>query len=178
MLVAYGIYDAGSQSFEFGATMSAPIGTTAGASYVWGIDRGAGTERFVGGTPSVGASVFFDVVLALTPAGVGSVRNLLAGDPGPFTLAPGAVTISGNTIVAHVPVADLPSQGRAFGAYGWNLWPRDGNGNATISDFAPDAATPRVVSMVPEPATAALWLAGGLLMIGLRRLRRSRPACA
>jgi hypothetical protein len=176
VLFAYGTFDAASQTFEFGATMSAPIGTTAGSTYVWGIDRGAGTERFVSGSPSVGAGVFFDSVLVLTNSGGGTV-NLLNGTT--FTLASGAVTISGNTIVAHVPAVDLPSQGQgAFGTYGWNLWPRNGAGNAAISDFAPDASTPKVISVVPEPSSVALLLGGGALLLGVARRRRVAGAPA
>jgi PEP-CTERM motif len=166
VLFAYGLYNAGTQSFTFGATMSAPIGTTAGALYVWGFDRGAGTERFVTGTPSVGAGVFFDSVLVLTNTGSATV-NLLNGTT--FTLAAGAVDISGNSITATVPAADLPSRGRSLDQYGWNLWPRLGAGNAAISDFAPDASTPIVATVVPEPATAALLLAGGLALLTARR---------
>jgi PEP-CTERM motif len=71
----------------------------------------------------------------------------------------------------------LPSQGRAFDAYGFNLWPRDASvpaGNAQIADFAPDNSNAIVsrVTAVPEPETYLLF-AIGLLPVA-RALRRER----
>lgn len=162
-------WDPVSQTFTASGTMAGAIGTTAGASFIWGFDRGAGTERFVAGTPSTGVGVFFDSVLVLTGAGAGTI-NLLNGTPA-VTLAPGSVQISGNTISATFAASLLPSNGRLFEQYGWNLWPRSGPGNAAISDFAPDASTP-VVTTVPEPATWALLLAALPALAWVSRRRR------
>ena len=154
----------GNHSFNFFAQLNGNIGTTPGGFYIFGLDRGAGTERFVGGTPSVGAGVFFDSVVIINPDGTGIVNLLgLGGGATPFTVA----ALSGNTFSFNLAASLFPTRGRALADYGWNLWPRDGNGNAHISDFAPDASTPRV-SAVPVPPTALLL---GLGLIGLAAAR-------
>jgi len=171
VLFAYGVYNAPTQTFSFGATMAAPLGTTAGALYVWGIDRGAGTQRFLAGSPSVGAGVFFDSVL-LYNAGTGAAQlNLFNGQPA-LTLAAGTVVANGNSLTATLSASLLPSTGRSAAEYGWNFWPRLGAGqNAQISDFAPNASTPMVVTTVPEPASAMLLLGGLGALLAARRRR-------
>ena len=161
------IYHPGSHQFEFIGTLAGAIGTTpanqvSGESvlYVWGVDRGAGTERFLAGTPSIGDGVAFDSVVILRPDGTGTVNRIVGG--GMTNLATGTVLISGNTISAFLDETLLPSQGKDFSDYTWNLWPRFGAGlNAQISDFSPnevsgaiDAANARVT--VPEPSSLAL----------------------
>jgi hypothetical protein len=157
--------------FTLNATLAANIGTTAGALYVWGIDRGQGTARFVGATPSVGAGVLFDSVVVLRPDGTGNFVDLING-ANSFALAPGAVTSSGNMISGLVSIAALPSTGFAAADYTFNLWPRLTGiaGTPGISDFAPDASN--IGSVVPEPASWALMIAGfGLTGAALRRRR-------
>ena len=70
--------------------------------------------------------------------------------------------------------------GFADADYTWNLWPRDAlfSGNASISDFAPDASNAAVTS-VPEPQSYALMLVGltGLAM-RFRRRDTSSPQSA
>ncbi len=138
----------------FSATLHGTIGTTPNSLYVWGIDRGVGTPRLAAGNPSLGANIPFDSVVTVTGAGVGTARDLTNGGSTPNL----SVTISGNSVLAHVPFSALPSKGFALDQYTWNLWPRLAGGtNANISDFAPNASNARV-SAVPEPGSAALLL--------------------
>jgi len=119
--------------------------------------------------PSVGAGVFFDSVVIINPSGSGTINLLgLGGGATNFTVA----ALSGNSFSFNLAASLFPTQGRALANYGWNLWPRDGNGNAHISDFAPDASTPRVTA-VPVAPTAALL---GLGLIGLVVTRRRNRA--
>ena len=157
-------------TFSVTATLNAPVGTTAGAFFVWGFDRGQGTERFVSGSPSVGQGVRFDSVLILRPDGTGQVNDL-AGGGGGGALGAGQVVINGSTIsTVDLPLTLLPTRGFAAPAYTWNLWPRLGtiSGNAAISDFAPDASNAGV-TVVPAPAAGVLLGVAGV--VGLRRRR-------
>ena len=159
-------YNAGTHLFDFSATMNAPIGTTSSAFYVWGIDRGAGTEKFNTGAHPIGAGVKFDTVVIFRLDGTAAAGGkTLAGD----------VTWSGNTIMGSVPDSLLPSMGLAFEDYMWNLWPRDGNasGNAAISDFAPDASDAGVTA-VPEPASWAMMGGALALMLAAAKRRQAR----
>ncbi len=152
-------------NFVFSATMNAPIGTTAQAFYIWGVDRGTGasTANFA----SIGLpNIVFDAVVRINPDGTGLVTLLAPGPPTPTNLPGGSITIFGNTFQVVVPVSLLPSRGFAPEQYGQNLWPRWGGavGNAQISDFAPDANNASV-SAVPEPSTMIL-LGTGLAGVG------------
>jgi hypothetical protein len=155
---------------------NAPIGTTAGAAYVWGIDRGQGTELLTVVDPPIGAGVTFDAVAVLLPDGTGFVLDLLAGTP-PTPLDPGAIDIAGKTISVSLSEALLPSTGFAFSEYGYNLWPRfaplgvDPGDNTQVSDLAPDAST--FTAVVPVPAALGLQLAG-LAVLGFAASRRVR----
>ena len=157
--------------FHLSATLNGAIGTTAGALYVWGVDRGAGTERFLAGTPSIGAGVKFDSALVLRPNGTGSFIDIVGG--GTSTALPTSnINITGSTITADLPLSFAPSKGFAAADYGFNLWPRLGVGqNSQISDFAPDAADFKA-TLVPEPASAMVF---GVAMAGLAALRRRTP---
>lgn len=154
----------GSQ-FVFTARLAGPIGTTAGSLYVLGLDRGAGTSRF----PVIAPGVLFDEVLAVTGAGVATVRDLIAGTA--TTLSADATTITGDVLSVSFPISLVPSLGLAPSNYTWNLWPRTGAGNDNqISDFAPNNSNVRVtVSAVPEPGTAAMMMIGSLVYLAARR---------
>jgi MYXO-CTERM domain-containing protein len=163
-------------------THAAAIGTTPGATYVWGIDRGAGTEPFPTFSPPTGQGVFFDSVISLSPNGSGAFIDLaLGGAPQP--LASSAISIDGSTISVTLTESLLPSQGLDFADYRYNLWPRfapeglNPVDNTQISDFAPDASTftaSPLVTSVSEPASLVL-VAGGVLAIAAMR-RRRHPA--
>lgn len=154
--------------FTLSATLAGAVGTTAGAFYVWGLNRGAGTARF----GAIAPGVLFDAALALRPDGTGTFTDIAAGTAA-TTLATGSVQISGNTITGILPAALAPSRGFAVTDYAFNLWPRLGAGsNNQISDFAPDNSSFRATA-VPEPASLSLL---GLGVAGMAALRRRRPA--
>jgi hypothetical protein len=171
------IYNTDANTLTFNATLNAPINTTANVLLVWGVDRGAGTEQFLAGTPPIGNGVFFDSVFVAVPtAGVGVV-NLLNGSPN--TTLPGILQINGSSISATISAVLLPSTGDPLTAYSWNLWPRLGQGsNNQVADFAPNpgavpgVSTNALVTVVPEPASAGL-LALGLISFAAWR-RRAR----
>ncbi len=162
----------GSQLF-FSTTLAAAVGTTPGASYVFGLDRGQGTQRLAAGTPSVGAGVFFDSVVILRPDGTAQFNDII-NPANSITALSGGSTISGNRISGTYDISQFPSTGFAPSAYTWNLWPRVTiAGNTGISDFAPNASNASV--SVPEPGNI-----GGLLVVAScvvffkKRYRHSR----
>jgi hypothetical protein len=148
--------------FLLHAVLNGPVGTTPGGFYVWGFNRGAGTQGF----PTIAPGVIFDRVVVLNTTGPSSVGGL-----------PILVTISGNEIFGQVPLAGLPSTGFAPQNYLWNLWPRSpaipGNPNGNVADFAPDNSD-ATVTAVPEPSACLLLAAGGLGLAAAVRSRR-RP---
>lgn len=156
-------------------THAAPIGTTPGAAYVWGIDRGAGIELFPTLNPPTGQGVTFDSVVALFPNGTGFFFDLILGG-GPQNLDPSAISISGATISVSLFASQLPTLGLSFADYRYNLWPRfapngvDPGDNTQISDFAPDAST--FVARVPEPMSLALLATGVVALAAAGRRRR------
>jgi PEP-CTERM motif len=149
----------------FSATLNANVGTTAQGFYIWGVNRGGSTANFAAlGLPNI----VFDTVVRINPDGTGTV-TIIGGASTP--LAPGSITISGNSFQALVALSLLPSNGFNLSQYGQNLWPRFGGavGNAQISDFAPNATNAGITT--PEPTTLIL-LGTGLLGLGSRYKRR------
>lgn len=146
--------------------------STAGSAYVWGVNRGAGTQGLFTGATPVGQGVFFDAVVLIQATGARVVN--IGGSS--FNLAADAVSISGDTLSVTVPLADLPSTGFTTANYLYNLWPRSGlTNNAQIADFAPNASS--FAAGVPEPAMWALLTLGfGAAGSLLRRRRQALPA--
>jgi hypothetical protein len=173
-------------TLTFTSTMNGPLSSLVDpatnanlGTMAWGINHGYGNNNFAAiGLPGV----IFDAVLSLNPNGTGTYRG--AQTPA------GAITVSGNTLTAILPIAFLgppPPPANATGPllpvelWTYNLWPRsnirsDGSplpfSNAQIADFAPDATTFAATS-VPEPSSMML-LATGLLGAAARVVRRRR----
>lgn len=161
------IYNPVASTFTFEATFAAPVNTTPNSFYVWGVNRGTGTQLLQGGTPPVGAGIIFDSVFVGVPGNGAGIVNLLDGSAA--TTLPGVLTINGDSVSATISASLLPSKGLTPDQYQWNLWPRVGlNTNADISDFAPDA-TVAVVSVAPEPASLLLVTGALALLAGVRR---------
>ena len=167
---AFAGYDPGSNRFSFSGTFAGAVGTTPGAFYVFGLNRGAGTERFFTGGLPVGQGVLFDAVVFLRPNTTARVIRFVGSTNTFDELAAGTATIAGNTISGSIDGSLLPSTGFTSANYTWNLWPRTGGTNDTIADFAPDRSNVQV-SAVPEPETYALF-AAGLGLLGLVKRRR------
>lgn len=161
-------FNPANDTFTFTGTVNAPVGTTQNAAWVWGLDRGKGTERFL---PAFGAGVKFDSVVALFANQTGSFIDLVAGTP-PTSLPAGSVHVSGNTISATVPLSMLPSEGFGAQGYTWNFWPEAILAQPSyVSDFAPDARN-AALTVVPEPSSLALLVAGTALVGVFTMLRR------
>jgi len=163
-------YNSSTDIFSFSATFDAPVGTTQSAFYVWGLDRGQGTERFNTGAAPIGAGVKFDSVVIFTQDGSATVNRFSdAAD-----ILQGVVSFAGNTISGSIDGSLLSSTGFAKSDYTWNLWPRDAliAGNASISDFAPDASN-AAVAAVPEPQTYALMGLGLACVLWISRRRNA-----
>jgi hypothetical protein len=117
----------------FSSTSAGPIGTTPGAFFVWGVNRGSGTARF----PALAPGVLFDFVVVGRPDGTGTWTDLISGATAP--LAAGTVLVTGSQLRITIPAALMLPRGFTFQQFTVNLWPRVGAGNNNqISDFAPD----------------------------------------
>jgi hypothetical protein len=164
-----------SAGLELSATVAGDIGGSANAVYVWGINRGAGTARFAGGSPGIGADLKFDSVVALFPSG--EVRVVLFGaGPPSITILPTLAEIEGASIGTFVPWALLPENGFATQSFRYHLWTRNrlvpgiDSGNFEVADFI--AYVGGFKANVPEPSTWALMIAGfGVVGAAVRRRR-------
>jgi hypothetical protein len=180
VIAAAAFYDAAARTFSFSTLLADRVGLTPGALYVWGIDRGLGTERFLAGSPAIGAGVFFDSVLVVRADGTGTYNDFINGTT--TALDPSHIKIGGLAVtVEDLPASLFAPDTEGFrddpGLYTWNLWPRLGLGsNGQISDFAPDGSNLGFqVTAVPEPQVSAMLLAG-MGLIGYRvSLGRRRP---
>ena len=126
----------------FSARMAGPVAPTQeiGGLYLFGLDRGQGTPRFLGGTPQIGPNVLWDSLVIINPKGIGRVNNQVAGVV--TLLNPADIHISGDEFTASVPLSLLlPAATRPPQEWTYNLWPRNNpniGANASVSDLAPD----------------------------------------
>lgn len=153
-------YNSASQIFTLSASMAGNIVPGSAGFYVIGANTGTGTlAPFAGiGQPNV----IFNQAITVRKDGTGSIGATVLD---PF------ITISGDTVSVNVALSLLPSTGFTPEQYGFNIWPRTGNGNALISDFAPENAT--LAAGVPEAATWAMMIAGFTVVgAGMRQSRR------
>jgi hypothetical protein len=139
------------------ATANAPIGSTMGAVYVWGINTDATTSA-----PFAAEGfdkVFFNDTVVVNPA-----------------MPTAGVTISGDTITDVVAISSLKDVTVDPEQFAISLWPVVGSGFTGFSEFVPGNGTfsaGSVVSAAPEPAGWALMILGfGGLGASLRSHRK------
>jgi hypothetical protein len=163
----------GGGHLKLSATLNGSVGTTATGFYVFGLNRGRGTERFqLGAAPHVGAGVSFDSVLIIRPNGTGNFNDLIT-PANSHALSAADIHIHGTSFSGDFALSNFatPPGGLIPDLWTWNLWPRDGGaGNAHISDFAPDASN---ASVAPEPSSLLLCTVGGLFLAGMARRRKA-----
>jgi len=178
-VVAHEVLFTGDRLIFFGR-MAGPIAPTQaiGALYLFGLDRGLGTPRFLNppaAPPIIGPNVLWDMIVRINPDGTGLVNNSLTGVITP--LNPAEIVISGNEFTARVPLSLLlPAATRPPQEWTYNLWPRNGIGlNVQVSDLAPNDGNSRVQT-IPEPPSLAQVGLGALGLLGYGCRRRQRAA--
>jgi len=157
-------------TFTFTSTSNAPIGTTPDGVFVWGVNRGSGSQTF----PGIAPGVTFDAVVIIVPGGDSFVLDI--DNAGAMSPIPAAnISVNGADLSATVQVSQLPTRGAAPADYTVNLWPRSELLliDEVISDFAPDNSN-AAVTVIPEPGMfglVGLGIAGVFLR---RRVSQSR----
>ena len=157
------------------STVNGAIGSTIGSAFIWGIDRGSGTDRLItSGPPAVGpADLLLDAVVRLESGGGGRVMTFpTVGAPITTLLDPSTIFISGSTISTTIPFDVLFSTGFAPEDYTYSFWTRSELGSqAFIADLAPDGQS-FTATAVPEPATWAMMIFGFAVLGGSFRIAR------
>ena len=176
-VVAHQVTLSGNRLTFFGE-MAGPIAPTQaiGGLYLFGVDRGLGTPRFLNSPaapPNIGPNVMWDAIVRINANGTGAFVNSLAGVTTP--LDPLDINISGNEFTVSIPMSlMLPSSTRPPQDWTYNLWPRNGVGlNVQVSDLAPDDGNSPVV---PEPASLTLCAISALGLLCYRPRRRREVA--
>jgi uncharacterized protein (TIGR03118 family) len=144
---------------EFFGRMAGPIGVATqpeNGFYLFGIDRGLGTARFLAGSPIIGPNVTWDIVVRVNRDGTGHINHPLTGLR--TLLDPADIQINGNELIASVPLSQLtpaPAPLRPPEQWTYNLWPRIGEirgQNQLVSDLAPDDGNSPVRAQISGPA--------------------------
>ncbi|MFN2461380.1 MAG: hypothetical protein ABR591_11930 [Candidatus Velthaea sp.] len=146
---ATGEFSTSNQMISLEAKMAGPIVDGNDNIYVWGINRGGGTNTFPD-EPNVLFNAVVVVHVGPTGAIIAPAVNLLsAGPPVAQSLPTANVFIKNQKVQMLVPAALLPTTGLSPSSYTWNLWPRVGLGglpSAQIQDFIPDNASSAAAS--------------------------------
>ena len=122
--------------------MNGAIGTTSGAIYVWGVDRGAGTVGF----PTMAPGVIFD-------------RVVILNNNDTSTLAGVTVTDSGNSITAVVPLSLAAMASTGFTPINNSSQPRCLVALGSTADFA------KLVRFLHSKPQLLLYLCNGLAVL-------------
>ena len=163
-------------AFQLNKDLHFEVGTAgrmnakSGISYVFGIDRGAGTTGLLAGDPAIAPDVKFDALFEIRTNGTGTL-TVFNETGGPTIIQRDQIFFFQNFIRAGFSASLLPSRGFAIKDYRYTVWSRDpGEGNAVIADIT------RTINLgaVPEPATWAMMI-GGFCAVGCStRFRRHR----
>ncbi|MEF8731259.1 MAG: PEP-CTERM sorting domain-containing protein [Candidatus Accumulibacter meliphilus] len=152
--------------------------STATPYYLFGVNRGSGTDRLVtSGPPAVGDStILLDTVVRFDFDGTGRVVTFASAMSPPVVTLLFTHSISGNTVSAEIPWSALPTTGFAPAEYTYIAWSRSALGSQQfIADLAPAAS----ILAVPEPASSALMVVGlltaGIVVRTRRNERRGGP---
>jgi hypothetical protein len=145
-------------NFLLHLVLTGPVGTTTGANYVFGFNRGKGTAVFGSFAPGV----LFDGAIVLNNNDTSPTAGV-------------KVTHSGDEIFATAP-ASLPamaSTGFAPVNYMWNVWPRNPalSGTASFTEFVPHNSDASVTP-VPAPPAFLLGAVGAMGLLSRRALSR------
>ena len=142
------------------ATAEAPIGTTPGAVYVWGVNTVGASAPAPFAAEGFG-NVLFNNAIAVSPGGTG-------------------VTVAGDTITDAIALSSLKDVTLSPEQFGISLWPVVGSGFSGFAEFAPGNGTFTPSLAVPEPANWALMMFGmagvGAAMRAARRKLAVTPA--